>query len=291
MILGKKLKKDKEVEGQVKITDSKVFLKDPVAFGFLQDFQYGTGDEQEEGERQLFEELPGILIKDWELYSKDLKTLIRLAKEHPDDESRYLLYYNQGSMSHYVGNLLEQIGLSFAMRNVKSGSVNVHGERSPLPVLVDRKDGIPWDPTSVRGFARWYVLDKVRAEVPKFETFFGSSKEVTVFDQKGKTMYVGHISKSPLPVEKELRKNKNNYWCHVAAWDLGNFDDLLSQRGPYGEIVLPNSYLALFFDEIEQLKKEKEVVLNKHSCMYCGNFETAFISEDSAYRLQASFTD
>lgn len=280
---------EEKKDGEKKVIDKDVITSDPVAFGFVMDFQYGDGKEAEEAEKQLFEEMSD----EWKTQPTDFLNLQQLKKIHPDKGTKYLLYFNDGPFSIYTANLLHQIGMEFGMRKLKMGTVNLHMKRVPLPVLVDRVNAGAWEPKEIRGIARWKVLQKAGVERPRIDTGFYSHENyaVTTFDEKGEVSYRGPLANCPIPIAEELERHRYKDWNEVGGWDLGDLDDLLEKRGPHREIVVPKSYFALFFDEVEQLKKDGRLTLEDHMCMYCGRYTSAFTKNNRVYKLDASFID
>lgn len=298
-----------EKDQPFKAFDKRQFTHDPVAFGALMDFQYGESDvSQEEATRILFEEVKGIRCENFEelgLVMQDLDFWQNLGEQKEAEPLQFRLYVNNRPASKLGANLLSLTEVEFELVRTSASTLQVHDERTPLPILVNLESGISYKTLAgVKKFARLQLFDEETqkqyypssaASFYDTDVFFPT---VMCFNSEGQPIFRGDIEESPIPLQEALswnwysQRTNGRGFDHVYGWNLGNWPTISRQSIEKGALILPNAPAALFFDEVEALRSGKgELIVDDHGCMYCVNYEAYFVKNDQLFRIYAHMTD
>lgn len=285
------------------------FAHDPVAFGALMDFQYGESEtSRAEAERLLFEEVKGVRCENFGelgLVMHDLDFWQNLEKQKESEPLGFRLYVNDRPASKLGVNLLSLAGVKFELVRTEASTLNVHGDRTPLPILVNLESGIPYETLAgVRKFVRLQLFNE-DARKRYYPSSAASSHNTYVFfptvlcfNDEGKHIFRGDIEEAPMPLQEALswnwyaQRTNGRGFHHVYSWNLGDWSSIAQKPLEKGAIILPNAPAALFFDEAEAFRREEEkLILDDHGCMYCVNYEAYFVKSGRLFRIYAYMTD
>ncbi len=299
-------------KGEAKVIDPKSFLYDPIAFGFLMDFQYGDAEESSKAEEVLFSSsVDGVVVKNVEemgIVLHGLDFWIEMAgKWQEKQKSSLRLYANNGIDSRIAAKYLEQDKFKFEVINVGRARIPVHDTMTSLPVLVDLKTGYAYSSLpGVKKFIRHEILGRRGINIHEYACtdklkFFVdwdySAKPakithiVTCFDSRGRKVYTGDIEKAPHPIKKHIDDYDYQDWHEVGSWEIGKWQKLLSSRSRNERVVNLETRTVLFPDDIELLKQEKVVVINEVRHFMQVTYEAYFRDKEKLYRLYADMLD
>lgn len=152
-----KMKNPKE---RIKIMDSEQFLSDPIAFGFLMEYQYGSGDNQ--AEKFIFDDnsIEGIALSEFEDIQEILPNIdfwLKLSEKWREHKPTLRLYVNNNLESRQAAKYIAYNGHRFELIKLDRETVNIQMNKVKLPVLVRLNVGCPhW------GFEyiKWYIDQK-----------------------------------------------------------------------------------------------------------------------------------
>lgn len=294
---------------EIKLMPTKRFLHDPVAFEFLMEFQYGTGEEAKEAEKQIFSEsVDGVVVKNMEefgLVLPDLDFWIDMSRKWRGKEELSLrLYANKDIDSRIAAKYLEQEGFKFEIIELNRENVDI-GYIAKLPILINlwtTDESVKeyhnncWTSlTGVKNFITGELLKKSGVKSHwdyKFEikSFYGTEKNVTCFNPKREKIYVGPLEKAPHPIEKPLDDYSYKSWHDVGSWEIGNWRKLLETMDD-NKIINLETRTVLFLDDIEKLKNREKIVTQEIRHFMEVTYETYFRDEDKLYRLYANMFD
>ena len=272
----------KKIGKQIRAIPSREFTSDPVAFGALMEFQYGSGEKSREAaEKILFTEMRGFSCKSIEelpivLPKLDYWVSVEKGKEKT---RKYRLYMNNRPASRLGAKLLADLGYAFDVVPTTeiALSVGLMTEKCPLPILVDtREGGMCGSLSMIKRFLRTRAIpDRSRkhhtAYFPYHIDFnndgwykdeLGKFKCATVwcFDNTGQVAFKGAIEKAPYPVASMAEahwyvKNtgKPDAFSNLAVWNLGAWEEIKKHIGSHGHLIQKNPPAVLFADEIKAL--------------------------------------
>lgn len=282
----------KKPEGEIKLIPTKAILHDPVAFGFLMEFQYGSGQASQDAASALFGGLDGILVNDLEemgIAVSDLQFWTDLQRQtNAQEPADYRLYANAGLESRLAARYLADAGLAFEVCQVRSAKVPIDIDRYiPVPVLV-APSGCFAPFCAVKNYVRRYLLSQTEEKnrAPSFEGHWDSipteKNRAVCHDATGRMIYSG-----PVASASKLAAFTRTYPEHrsIVSWAAGEWNDLLEGRKNH-TLKAPATRTLLFPDEIAQLAKGGWAVLSCEDPNHRG-IEVCFRQEGCLYRVYA----
>lgn len=297
-------------EGEdIQVFSSEEFTHDPVMFGALMDFQYGSGDESEDAGNLLEKASRGIACKNLSelaLALNDFEFWVNLGQEPRAEPRRYRLYMNGEEPSLYAAALLQMAGCSFEVMPLEQGAVRISSEQNmPLPVVVDLRHGIPHSLEGIKGLCRNFLISKEINDESE-EDFYQPGREefrcgylkIKCVDEERELVFHGAIESAPYPVAEMLKGSRYvqrtslTAFNDVLVWRIGEWDSLRADVGASGCFVNQSPPAVLLPDEVRAFDEGGgPVVAYEYGFMYGVTYDAYFLIEGYLYRIYAMMTD
>lgn len=286
----------------VQVFSSQEFINDPVMFGGLMDFQYGTGEESEDAEDLLEKASRGIAcsnLGELTLVLNDLDFWVNLGDVR-EEPLRYRLYMNGEEASLYAATLLQAVGCEFEPRVIDKKILRVHGRQEPVPIFVDLKSGLAVSLPDIKNFCRQKFLPEQQEGQSRYipirtgEFFMGTR----YYSEANELVFRGVVEGAPLPTEQMLKENWYvqraglQAFSKVLVWDIGEWSILRKSVDEKGFFVHESPPAVLMPDEVRAFEEGSEsVVVDEHGCMYCVIYDAYFHINGHLYRIYACMID
>jgi len=129
------------------------------------------------------------------------------------------------------------------------------------------------------------------------KTSFQKNKEITYFDEKGNNLFEGPMDKIHVDLKSILNEHPHEDWHYVSCWTVGRLGGLSQKQTERGFILDEDTRTILFPDDIDTLKKGKNIVTvdNKsgNNLTYEAYFTdvTGWEVEEEVFGIYAHFQD